>query len=115
MIEVKRFWDQKACFNDLERIRNLILRHNRKKNGSLGRGFLGFMLYARETDDMSAEQSLNMEEERIREQIRTQFKRKGLRLKCHAGPVRHYPREYRKLYYEVKWAHASFCVELARR
>lgn len=113
VIEVKRFWDEEKCFEDLVRIRNLILRCNRKKGGSLGRGFLGFMLAAWETDDMSAEQSLEIAERYIRQRVQTQFDREGLRMRCHTGPIRSYPKKYRKLHSEGKWAHASFCVELS--
>ena len=115
VIEVKRFWHEEKCFKDLKRIRDLILRCNRNEGGTLSRGFLAFMLAAWETDDESAEQSLKAEERYIRRRGRTQFNREGLRLKCHTGPIRRYPRKYRRLHEDVKWAHASFCVELASR
>ena len=115
VIEVKRFWDEEKCFKHLKRIRDLILQCNRKKGGSLSRGFLAFMLAASDTDDMSAEQSLKIAERYIRKRIRNQFERDGLSLKCHTGRIRRYPKKYRELYETVKWAHASFCVELASR
>ena len=115
VIEVKRFWDEEKCFKDLERIRNLILRYNRRKGGSLDLGFLAFMLAAWGTDDESAERSLKVDERYIRQRIGTQFEREGLRLKCHTGPIRRFPKKYRKLHDDVHWAHASFCVELASR
>ncbi len=115
VIEVKRFWNEEKCFKDLKRIRDLILQCNRKKGGTLNRGFLAFMLAAWETDDESAEQSLTIAERYIKQRVRTQFEREGLRLKCHTGPIRRYPKKYRKLHDEVKWVHASFCVELASR
>ena len=115
IIEVKRFWDEEKCFKDLERIRDLIRQCSRKKGGSLSRGFLAFMLAAWETDDMSAEQTLKIEERYIRQRIRNQFERDGLSLRCHTGRIRRYPKKYRKLHDDVKWAHASFCVELTSR
>ena len=115
IIEVKRFWDEGKCFEDLERIRDLIRRCSRENIGSLSRGFLAFMLYARETDNMSAEQSLRKDERDVRQRIRAQFERDGLSLQCHTGRIRRYPKEYRKRYETVNWVHASFCVELANR
>ena len=94
VIEVKRYWDEEGCFKDLTRIRDLILQCNRKKGGTLSRGFLAFMLAAWETDEESAEQSLKVEERDIRRRFRTQFEREGLRLKCHTGPIRRYPKKY---------------------
>ena len=44
VIEVKRFWTKKPCFEDLQRIRDLLLKFGCNAGGSLVGGFLVFML-----------------------------------------------------------------------
>ncbi len=113
VIEVKRLWDRARCFGDLARIRDLVLQCNRQHDGSLRRGFLALMLAKKATANETAKQRIGQQAAQIEDLIEAGFDRKGLTLRCFAGPVRHYPKEYRILYDECEWAHAGFCVELS--
>ncbi len=113
VVEVKRMWDRNQCFGDLEKIRDLVLQCNRQHDGSLRRGFLALMLAKKATANETAKQRIGQQAAQIEDLIEAGFDHKGLTLRCFAGPVRHYPKEYRILYDECEWAHAGFCVELS--
>ena len=113
VVEVKRLWDQARCFADMARIRDLVLQCNRQHDGSLRRGFLALMLAKKATANETAKQRIGQQAAQIEDLIEAGFDRKGLKLRCFAGPVRRYPEKYRIIYDECEWAHAGFCVELS--
>ena len=115
VIEVKRFWQEEKCLKDLERIRDLILRCGREKNGLLYSGFLAFQLEGWKEEDMSAERCLESQAREVRQVLRDKFDNEGLKMQCRLGAKRHYPKMYRVLYNQTDWVHAAFCVGLWSR
>ena len=119
VIEVKRTWKKTTCFEDLERIRDLILECGREEGGSLSRGYLAFML-AEWGDDKAgkgkaeAEEKLAAQLRKIKDEVDQEFDREGLKLKFTLSPEREYPKRYRELHYrtEESWVHAGVCIGL---
>ena len=72
------------------------------------------MLAKKELISRSAGERTRDQAEQIKTTIREEFPREGLTLRCHLGAVRNYPREFRMLREQPNWAHAGFCIELAR-
>ena len=114
IVEVKRFWNRKGCFKDLERIRDLLLLCENQRAGSLTRRFVAVMLAKKELMSRSAGERTRDQAEQIKTTIREEFPREGLTLRCQLGAVRNYPREFRMLREQPNWAHAGLCIELAR-
>ena len=112
VIEVKRFWEEKKCLEDLERVRDLILRCGNQRNGSLKAGFLAFLLDGWEEEDMNAEECLYYRRKEIAHVLRDRFDKNGVKMKPRMGPTRCYPRRYRKLLKQPKWVHAPICISL---
>ena len=113
VIEVKRAWVRGRCLADMSRIQKLVIQSTSKKNGSLGRGFLAVMLAKKPTANQTGKYKIEQQVERIKETIRDQFDCQGLTVRCHLGPVRHYPENFQIDFDEPQWAHAGFCVELS--
>ena len=115
VIEVKRVWNERKCLRDLVRIRDLIRRCGRRRNGTLKSGFLAFQLEASEEEEgKTAEQCLKEQAQEIK-RVLDGFDRKDLEMKYRQGTMRHYPRRFRDLHDEPDWVHASFCVGLWSR
>ena len=115
MVEVKRFWDRTRCIKDLQRIRNLLLLCENQNAGSLKRGFVAMMLAKKALLNQSAGERTRGHAKRIKAIVREEFVSEGLTLRFHRGAVRNYPREFQRLREEPNWAHAGFCIELARK
>ena len=112
IIEIKRSWHETKCLKDLKRIRDLILRCGRQKNGSVGAGFLAFLLEGWETADMTAEQCLKSQVKEISGAIGDRFNEREMNLRCRPGAVRRYPKKYRVLHNQTDCVHAPFCIGL---
>ena len=112
VIEVKRVWHEENCLKDLRRIRDLILRCGRHKNGLLHSGFLALLLEGWQEEGMTAEQCLKGEEREFRRVLREKFDSEGLNMECRRSAMRRWPQKFRKLHDETNWVHAAFCVGL---
>ncbi|MYK33307.1 MAG: hypothetical protein F4051_16870 [Boseongicola sp. SB0670_bin_30] len=112
VIEVKRLWDKKPCLVDLNRMRDLILKFGQEREGSLRRGLLTFLAVGRQTNGTTARLALADQVQGIGTVLEDEFDTKGLKLTCHQGSVRRYPKEYREQHGEPNWVHAAVCLEL---
>ena len=113
VIEAKRFWQPKKCYEDLERLRDLLRKFSENQEGSLKSGFLTTTLPKKATRRQSASDRIHKEMEKIEEGICDEFDRKAQKVLCHFGPIREYPQEYRTMYDEPEWALVGLCVEVS--
>ena len=73
-IEVKRTWNRKECFEDLERLRDLVDKCSHQKGGSLKRGFLTMLL-----------QESDMKGKEIEEIVRDEFPHDRVKIRFHGS------------------------------
>lgn len=112
VIEVKRLWDKRPCLDDLNRMRDLILKFGQEREGSLRRGLLAFLAVGREANGTTARLALENQVQGIGTVLEDEFDAKGLKLTCHQGSARRYPKDYREQHGEPNWVHAAVCLEL---
>ena len=112
VIEVKRVWSKEPCFEDLTRMRDLILGFGPEKGGSLRRGLLTFLVAGWETREMTAQRCLERQVEEIGRVVGEVSQTRDLELTCYQGSVRRYPKKYRERHDETKWVHSAVCIEL---
>lgn len=107
VVEVKREWDRRKCFGDLERIRDLVLRYGPQNTGTLRGGFLAMMLVEQEVGD----KQIRKQAKGIEETIKNKFLDKGLNLGCYLSDIRsaEFPENPSAPY----WSHASLCIQIA--
>ena len=111
VIEVKRKWHEENCLLDLRRLRDLLLDCGPKRNGSLRRGYLTFMILSSGENARQALRNLNQERNAIQEIICRRFNSNGLQIKFHNGARRRWPPRYKEKY-DLDWFSYPFCIEL---
>ena len=112
VIEVKRFWEEEGCLWDLVRVRDLILRCGRRRNGSMRMGFLTFLLDGWEEERCTAEHCLIRRRREVGRAIRRRFDMNGVKLEFRMSKIRGYPREYQDLHDVSRSVHAAVCIGL---
>ena len=113
VIEVKRFWNPGSCYDDLNRLRDLILALSPNKGGSLKSGFLATTLAKKSTVNLSAIDKIRQEYHNIRNGIENRFDHKGLKIRCYLGSERKYPQEFREAHSQREWALVAICIEVS--
>lgn len=112
VVEIKRCWIPEPCFQDLERMRNLVLECRPQNGGSLLRGILAFMIIGTGSNRTEAAFQFMENRREIRRTIENYFRPLELGMRFHCTPLRHYPYRYRRTFETDHWVHAGFCVEL---
>ena len=117
VVEVKRKWDRTQCFDDLKRIRALVLRYGPQNTGTLRGGFLAMMLAEKESRSKSADEKVWEQLEKIKKTITNKFDYEGLILRYHQDSVRKLPKKFRGDPEDPwpNWSHVSLCIEIASR
>lgn len=111
VIEVKRSWNKRRCWKDLERIRDLVDACAHGRGGSLRRGFLAMIVAKKATRNQSADQRIEEYIDGIKQLVDTKFKNKGLNVRYSTGVPRPLGNQFRQLYGD--WSAGSFCIEIS--
>lgn len=113
VVEIKRRWSHRACFRDLTRLRDLIVAYGPRRQGTLRKGYLAFMVQQKETRRETAIERLHWKIEAISDTVLEGFNAQGLELDCFRSSARTYPLRYRTRHDQDNWAHAAVCIRLS--
>ena len=113
VIEIKRTWNAEQCWNDLERIRDLVRTCSHVKGGSLRRGFLAMMIVKEATKTKTPDDRIAEHIGKIKKRVNSEFDSKGQNVKYHPGKANPAGKRFREL--NGNWKAASFCIEVSSR
>ena len=107
VIEVKRGWERRSCFRDIERLLALLDACAKQRDGSLKHGFLALPIIEWAQTWREARTKVRTKADRIEENVRTHFGTKRGALEARLGRMRRYPAAYGD---ESEWAVAGYCL-----
>ena len=108
VIEVKRRWERRSCFRDIERLLALLDVCAKQRNGSLKSGFflaLPIIEWAETWREVRAKVRDRAND--IEENVRTHFDIRKRALEVRLGRMRRYPATYDE---DGEWAAAGYCL-----
>lgn len=113
VIEVKRFWSSKSCFNDIKRILALLDEYSRAKNGSLNHGVFVFPIVEMASSKNEAREKVRKRAQKIRHAVKTRFSldKRSVIFKCFVDSLRFYPDVYE---FKHELAFAGCCMSFAK-
>ena len=107
VIEVKRRWDRKCCFRDVERLLALLNVCARQSNGSLKHGFLALPIIEWAETWRDARARIQDKADSIEEEVQREFGIEEPTVKTSLGRMRRYPAAYGE---DGEWAAAGYCL-----
>ena len=113
VIEVKRFWSKKECFEDLRRIHSLVDTCSHQLEGSLRRGFLAFMIAKGSTVHQTPETKIETQVSRIKQGVVKEFEHSEHKIRFHPSSTWSLPMQYQETF--GPWKGSSLCIELSSR
>ena len=113
IIEVKRFWSNTECFEDLRRIHSLVDTCSHQAGGSLRRGFLAVMLAKGSTANQTSETRIEKQFCQVKQDVTTEFEHTEHKVQFHSSSTWKLPVQYQEAF--GPWKGSSLCIELSSR
>ena len=110
-VELKRAWNRRDCYADLEKLGGLLHACAAEVDGSLKYGLLGLLIVETDVTWKSAREKVQSKAKSIEADVRSDFGFHGAQATFRISPrMRRYPEIYED---EKEWAAASFCIALS--
>ena len=113
VIEVKRFWSTKSCFNDIKRILALLDEYSKAKKGSLNHGVFVFPIIEMASSKCEAREKVSNKAQKIKQDVKTRFSldKQSVIFKFFVDNLSFYPDAYE---FKCDLAFAGCCMSFAK-
>ena len=117
VVELKRYWNRRGCYADINRLVGLLHACAGEMDGSLKYGLLGLLIVESGVTWEAAEASVQKKARSIEDEIRSAFGFHGFhgaRTTFRIGGMRCFPEKYREKYkLDRQWAAAGLCMAVS--